>query len=81
MARDSSTENGCASLYLQNASYPGGKVNYSAEYITIGSEVDETCEEGEVKVKTNAELVLNCDYRTVICNNFKCEKGARLIIR
>lgn len=75
------TENGYASLYLQNVSYPSGKVNYSAEYITIGSEVDETCEEGEVKVKTNAELVLNCDYRTIICNNFKCEKGARLIIR
>ena len=73
-------ENGNNNLYLQGQTFPGGKILYSSDVITIGRNIDSTQVEGDVVVKGGV-LTLDSNKRTIISNGFCCKGGARLIIK
>lgn len=72
--------NGYNNLYLQGQTFPGGKILYSSDVITIGRNIDSTQVGGDVVVK-HGTLTFDSSKRTVISNGFRCEEGARLIIK
>ena len=53
---------------------------YRGNAIIVGNNVDSTQTQGNVVVKQGT-LTFDSSVRTVIQNGFKCEKGARLIIK
>ena len=73
-------KNGYNTLYLQGQTYLGGKISYASDVIAVGNDVDSTQTQGNVVVKQGT-LTFDSSVRTVIQNGFKCEKGARLIIK
>ena len=73
-------ENGNNILYLQGQTFPGGKISYTSDVIVVGNDVDSTQTLGNVVVKQGT-LTFDSSVKTVIPNGFKCEKGARLIIK
>ena len=73
-------ENGNNTLYLQGQTFPGGKISYTSDVIVVGNDVDSTQTQGNVVVKQGT-LTFDSSVKTVIQNGFKCEKGAKLIIK
>ncbi|MBE6292830.1 MAG: hypothetical protein E7091_10560 [Bacteroidales bacterium] len=73
-------ENENNTLYLQGQTFPGGKISYTSDVIIVGNNVDSTQTQGNVVVKQGT-LAFDSSVKTVIKNGFKCEKGARLIIK
>lgn len=73
-------KNGYNTLYLQGQTYLGGKISYASDVIVVGNDVDSIQTQGNVVVKQGT-LTFDSSVRTVIQNGFKCEKGARLIIK
>lgn len=73
-------ENGNNTLYLQEQIFPGGNISYTSDAIIVGNDVDYTQTQGNVVVKQGT-LTFDSSVKTVIQNGFKCEKGAKLIIK
>ena len=73
-------DNGNNTLYLQGQTFPGGNISYTSDVIIVGNDVDSTQTQGNVVVKQGT-LTFDSSVNTVIQNGFKCEKGARLIIK
>lgn len=73
-------EDGNNTLYLQGQTFPGGNISYTSDAIIVGRDVDSTEMQGDVVVKQGT-LIFNSSVKTVIQNGFKCEKGAKLIIK
>ncbi len=73
-------ENGNNTLYLQEQTFPGGNISYTSDAIIVGNDVDSTQTQGNVVVKQGT-LTFDSSVKTVIQNGFKCEKGAKLIIK
>ena len=74
-------ENGCNVLYLQDQKFFGGNITYKSDVITIGNNVDSNQDVGDVQIKNDATLLFDSNKRTIIQSGFKCEKGAKLIIK
>ena len=49
--------------------------------VYIGSDVTNTKPQGNVTVKSGAELSIDAKSKTVINNGFKVEQGAKIIIK
>ena len=73
-------DNGNNTLYLQGQTFPGGNISYTSDAIIVGNDVDYTQTQGNVVVKQGT-LTFDSSVKTLIQNGFKCEKGARLIIK
>ena len=73
-------ENGNNTLYLQGQTFSGGNISYTSDAIIVGNDVDSTQTQGNVVVKQGT-LTFDSSMKTVVQNGFKCEKGARLIIK
>ncbi len=74
-------ENECNVLYLQDQKFLGGNIKYKSDVITIGGNVDSNQKVGVVQIKNDAALLFDSSKRTIIQNGFKCQKGAKLIIK
>ena len=73
-------ENGNNTLYLQGQTFSGGNISYTSDAIIVGNDVDSTQTLGNVVVKQGT-LTFDSSVKTVVQNGFKCDKGARLIIK
>ena len=73
-------ENGINNLHLQGQTFHGGRILYSSDVIIVGHNIDSTQVQGDVVVK-HGTLTFDSSKRTVISNGFRCEEGARLIIK
>lgn len=67
-------------LYLQGQAFLGGNISYTSDAIIVGNDVDSIQPQGNVVVKQGT-LTFDSSVKTVIRDGFKCEKGARLIIK
>lgn len=72
--------NGYNTLHLQGQAFPGGNISYTSDIIIIGSDIDSTQIQGDVVVK-HGTLTFDSSETSVIKNGFRCEEGARLIIK
>ena len=67
-------------IYVQNENYALVR-KLVGNNVYIGSDVTNTKPQGNVVVKSGAELSIDAKSKTVINNGFKVEQGAKIIIK
>ena len=67
-------------IYVQNENYALVR-KLTGNNVYIGSDVTNTKPQGNVVVKSGAELSIDAKSKTVINNGFKVEQGAKIIIK
>lgn len=67
-------------LSLQNADFRSGTVNYLADDIYVGRDVDDGDLSGPVSVKDGGTLTLSSFGQVYIYSDFRCDKGGKLLI-
>lgn len=67
-------------IYVQNENYALVR-KLVGNNIYIGSDVTSTKSQGDVVVKSGAELNIDAKGKTIINNGFKIEQGAKIIIK
>ena len=67
-------------IYVQNENYALVR-KLVGNNVYIGSDVTNTKPQGDVTVKSGAELSIDAKSKTIINNGFKVEQGAKIIIK
>jgi hypothetical protein len=67
-------------IYVQNENYALVR-KLVGNNIYIGSDVTSTKPQGNVVVKSGAELSIDAKGKTVINNGFKVEQGSKILIK
>lgn len=66
-------------VYIQNKTLTG-KNAFTGKNIKIGKNVTSSVTQGDVKISTDAEVIINADNNVLLDAGFKCEKGGVLKI-